>query len=424
MSGYGPHGARRTSAGRRPGAPGGGAVLCGALALALGPVAVIAALISAAVVAGQTRTHWRLPAAVAGLGALFVVVVELVRGLHPLGVHYSGLVDWLSEPAVSLSAVWDALLPTWWLGVPAGAALGALLMGAGETQARGAEWHPLEQRRVSVTTAERERRTALLLADDDRQDRCPAVPLGVVLDGDLTSWQQGPFVVVPSAVASLGLGIVGASGSGKTATIERLVMGCAEQGRRVVLVDAKGTDPDFPARMRAAYLSRAHPGLDTAQHWPQTPLDGWRGDPATVANRLLAVQDYTDPYWQAVASTAVRLALAAPGALCSNSVEFLARLAPDALKRAYKGQGEAETVAALLRRPDGLDGVRMRYAGFFSALSGRFDGNQSSGDAGLTILTIPTLQARADAEAAVAMLLADFSHWSSARKARQGDDVT
>ncbi len=102
----------------------------------------------------------------------------------------------------------------------------------------------------------------------------------------------------------------------------------------------------------------------------------------------------------------------------------MARLSPSGLKRAYSGHREAETVAALLRRPDGLDGVRLRYGGFFAALDGRFDGRRSYDDAALTILTVPTLAAREDGEAAVRMLLADFAHWATVRKARRGDDVT
>ena len=199
---------------------------------------------------------------------------------------------------------------------------------------------------------------------------------------------------MPRAAASLGLGIVGSSGSGKTVTIERLVMSCAARGRRVVLVDAKGSEPSLPERMAAAYLAAAPIAGLSYKSWPATPLDAWRGDPASVANRLLGVQDYTEPYWKALASTAVRLALCAPGAPCRSSTDFLARLSPRGLKRAYSGHREAETVAALLRRPDGLDGVRLRYGGFFAALDGRFDGRRSYDDAALTILTVPTLAAQ------------------------------
>ena len=422
MTGNGPHGSR-SAVSPRGSLPVGSAGLA-LVALVLGPVAIAGAGVGVCLAAGQLRWHWwHVLGSAAGLTAA-VVVIELSSGVSPLGLHYGGLLSWFGAPSWSFSGIVRALLPSLPLGLPGGIAIGAAMTGAVEVLARGVEWHPLEQRRQLVSQVHQEREVAALLGDQASQDRCSSVPLGVASGGDLRTWQEGHFVVVPRASASLGLGIVGSSGSGKTVTIERLVMSCAARGRRVVLVDAKGSDPSFPERMAAAYLACAPDRGAAVQAWPATPLDAWRGDPASVANRLLSVQDYTEPYWKALASTAVRLALCAPGAPCRSSADFLARLSPSGLKRAYSGHREAETVAALLRRPDGLDGVRLRYGGFFAALDGRFDGQRSYGDAALTILTVPTLAAREDGEAAVRMLLADFAHWATVRKARRGDDVT
>ncbi len=408
----------------RPGGSPGGALALAALAVGLGQVAVIAAAAATAGVASQLRWHWWQILGGAAFATGVVVAIELSLGINPFELHYSGLTSWLSAPSLAPGAVVAALVPTLPVGLPGGVAVGSAVVGVTESLARGAEWHPLEQRRGLVGQAQRNQELARLLVDEVAQAHAPSVPLGVARDGDLESLQAGPFVVVPPSAASLGLGIVGASGSGKTVTIERIVMSCAARGRRVVLVDAKGTDPELPERMAAAYLVGARGRPTRLQAWPATPIDAWRGDPASVANRLLVVQDYDEPYWEAVASTAVRLALEAPGEPCRDSAAFLARLAPGALKKAYSGHAGAENVAALLRKPDGLDGVRLRYAGFFASLDGRFDGQCSYDDADLTILSLPTLAARKDGEAAVRMLLADFSHWATARKPRTGADVT
>lgn len=413
----------RSGVNPRGGLPAGSGALA-ALALALGPVALAGAGIGACLAAGQLRWRWWHVMGAAAVLTGVVIGVEAVLGVSPLGLHYSGLVSWVASPSWTITAAGEVLLPTLPLGLSSGVAIGAAMTGAAEFLARGIEWHPLEQRRQLVSDFHQDREVTRLLSDRASQDLCSSVPLGVASGGDLGTWQEGAFVVVPRATASLGLGIVGASGTGKTVTIERLVMSCAARGRRVVLVDAKGSDPSLPERMAAAFLACSKDRDVAVQAWPAVALDAWRGEPATVANRLLAVQDYTEPYWKSVASTAVRLAVSAPGAPCRSSEEFMARLSPRGLKQAYAGHPDAETVAALLRRPDGLDGVRLRYGGFFAALDGRFDGQRSYGDAGLTIVTVPTLAAREDGEAAIRMLLADFAHWATVRKARRGDDVT
>ena len=401
----------------------------------LGPVALVVAVGSIYAVASQARYHWWRPAACGCFGLAVVALGEMLTGTSPLGAHFGGLARWWSDGApLSPVPIALALVATVPLGVPAGVVLGAGLVGLGQVGAGGAEWHPLEQRRRMVGVEDRERAAARLLNDRRAQAALPVPPLGVVRGGDLTTWRRGPYAVIPPTLGGLGLAVVGASGSGKTVTIERLVSILAARGRRIVLADCKGSDPDLPERVAAAYLvgrarrqkaSSTDPRILT---WPTTPVDMWRGEPSEVASRLLAVQDFTEPYWRAVAATAVRLAVSVPDTdergSCGSSGAFLARLDPDHLRRAYAGSPAARDVAALVRRPDALDGVRLRYAGFFDALAGRFDGSLSFGDADVTILTVPTLAGRDDAEAAMRMLLADFGHYCTRRKPRRGDDVT
>jgi hypothetical protein len=73
---------------------------------------------------------------------------------------------------------------------------------------------------------------------------------------------------------------------------------------------------------------------------------------------------------------------------------------------------------------DHLPGARLRYADFFAALAGAFDrGHWSNEDVDLAILTVPTLLSRAEADAAMRVVLEDYGHYATGRKPRQGEDA-
>ena len=58
----------------------------------------------------------------------------------------------------------------------------------------------------------------------------------------------------------------------------------------------------------------------------------WRGSPVQVASRLLAVEQFTEPFYQRVASAGLRLALTAPDMPpVDGSDELLRRLDVDEL---------------------------------------------------------------------------------------------
>jgi hypothetical protein len=72
--------------------------------------------------------------------------------------------------------------------------------------------------------------------------------------------------------------------------------------------------------------------------WPELPMDGWRGNPAALHNRLMAMLGWTEPYYQDVASLLLRLALNAPGEdgpVCSSG-QLMARMDPELLVRLYE----------------------------------------------------------------------------------------
>ena len=106
------------------------------------------------------------------------------------------------------------------------------------------------------------------------------------------------------------MAVVGAPGAGKTVTLLRLAYLAGLLGRKVCFVDCKGTDPTLVPALIAAYrLGNPQARIGC---WPQTAMDMWRGTPAQVQSRLLAVEQFTEPFYQRVASAGLRLALTAP----------------------------------------------------------------------------------------------------------------
>ena len=140
--------------------------------------------------------------------------------------------------------------------------------------------------------------------------------------------------------------------------------------------------------------------------WPAAPLDGWRGDAREVANRLLAGQVWSDAWYKRVASRTVGLACAAPAGPPRSAEEFLRRLSAKGLLEAYQDV-DPEVLAEIedLTRERGFAGVRLRYADYFDALAGRFDGDWSYGDGEVMVLRLPTLAEPEDAAGAFGFLL-------------------
>lgn len=404
------------------------AVVVAMLALVVvSPLALIAAIPTVFLVVRQRRWHWWEIA----LGATLVLAVAafLVR-LSTGGVlafHFGGWAEAWSGYLSGTGSPWvEALARTAPLGLPAGVVAGAAYVGFAEYSTGRAEFHPIEQRRRMVDEARSERGVAKRLDDRHAAQLCRATPLGVLRGGDLANGWADHGYVVPPVGSFPAMGLLGESGSGKTVTAERLVQLWARSGRKVIFADFKGTDPELAIRVVAAYKA-ARPDAACAL-WPAQPLDMWRGSPVEVANRLLCVQDFTEPYYKGVAETAVRLALLAPDVDNTGPVKdsegFMARLDIDYLRRAYEGHTKAPVVAKLASDPKALTGVMLRYDGFFSALAGRLDHGFSFEDCDLAVLTVPTLAAKADAMAVARMVLTDFGAYCVSRKPRTGEDVT
>ncbi len=349
--------------------------------------------------------------------------VELgVVGLHifALASLYSGFF------AVDFVSVIFGLVHSAGLGWPVGMCLGVALVRWADRCSAGAEWHSLTRWRGLQAKLDQGLKVIDLSHDTAAIAGCSAPPLGVSLEGDLRGWTEGPYVVVPPSAKALGLLIAGEPGSGKTVTLERKVTLDAAEGRQVVFVDCKGTDPGLSKRIEVAYR-HSQPDARVLQ-WPAEPLSIWRGDPDKLFNKLKESFDYNDPYWEAVGDVAVRLALTAPDVdgrgPCRSTTALLERMTATYLKRAYGGTTDEETVASVLRKTESLDGLRLRMVQLFDTLHGGFDGDKSFEDFDLIVLTVPSLAIKNDAEAIVRLLLSDFGHYATTRKPRRGRDAT
>jgi hypothetical protein len=289
-----------------------------------------------------------------------------------------------------------------------------------ERAAGGAEWSPFVRRRQRIDQRARDRRTARLLAKP-RDHKLTALALGVALDGDLRSWRQGRYVVPPAQLRGKAMAVVGAPGAGKTVTLLRLAYLAGLLGRKVCFVDCKGTDPTLVGALIAAYRL-GNPGARIGS-WPQSAMDMWCGSPVQVASRLLAIEQFTEPFYQRVASAGLRLALTAPDMpAVEGSDELLRRPDVDELAALWEGRPlQLKDIEAI---GEHLPGARLRYADFFAALAGAFDrGTWSYEDVDLAVLTVPTLLSKSEADAAMRVVLEDYGHYATGRKPRQGEDA-
>jgi hypothetical protein len=316
--------------------------------------------------------------------------------------------------------LWDLVVTQVWLAVPVGLLAASLSVWNAERAAGGAEWSPFVRRRRRIDQRTRDRRVARLVARP-RDHKLTTPALGIALDGDLASWRQGRYVVPPAQLRGKGMAVVGAPGAGKTVTLLRLAYLAGLLGRKVCFVDCKGTDPSLVDALIAAYRL----GNPTARVgcWPQTAMDMWRGSPVQVASRLLAVEQFTEPFYQRVASAGLRLALTAPDMpAVDGSDELLRRLDVDELAALWEGRPlQLKDIEAI---GDHLPGARLRYADFFAALAGAFDrGAWSYEDVDLAVLTVPTLLSKSEADAAMRVVLEDYGHYATGRKPREGEDA-
>ncbi|MDQ4131305.1 MAG: hypothetical protein M3133_10035, partial [Actinomycetota bacterium] len=145
------------------------------------------------------------------------------------------------------------------------------------------------------------------------------------------------------------------------------------------------------------------------------PIDGWRGGPEAVVNRLLATQHFTEPYYEGIARSVLRLAV---GGEPPNSLsELVDQMDKKLLARSLRDDRRA---AGLLQQiPDKeIAGVRFRYDGIAWAIGDALDGDWSYEDARASYVPVGRPENRHQAAEIGAFILEDLLHWALARKPR------
>jgi hypothetical protein len=369
---------------------------------------------------------WKL--ALASMACLAVVLVYQ-GGVGPaLAHHFAGylwLLQQVGKPIIHLPMPGAFLWPQLPLAVPVGLLAAALNAAGRPRQAID----PAEVRRTQRQAAKR-LATAVSRAAHVRDDHFGPVALGVQGDGDLGWADKRGLVVVPRSMQGRSRLIVGGSGTGKTTDLEREAFGAARSGRKFFIIDGKGTDPTFVERALAGYLwGNPHARLGI---WPELPMDGWRGSPAAIHNRLLAMLAWSEPYYKDIASLLLRLALNAPGedGPVRSSQQLMSRMDPEALARVYEHDPDRLREARSLcgrEQARAVQGAISRLANFFAAVQGGFDAAEqgySFEDIDFGYFRAPYLAGREDADACCRLLLEDFAHYATLRKPRKGEDAT
>jgi hypothetical protein len=389
------------------------------------PVALLAWAAGQGLLRATGLRWWKL-----ALASVAVIAAEVVAQGGPgpaLAHHFVGYLGWLRQfgaPVVHLPTPGAFLWPQLPLAVPVGLLAAALNL-AGRRQAIDpAEVHKQQRE------AQRRMAAAVRRAGAVRDDHFGPVALGVQVDGDLGWADKRGLVTVPRSMQGRSRLIVGTSGMGKTVDAEREAFIAARQGRKFFVIDGKGTDPGFVERALAGYLW-GNPHARVAL-WPELPMDGWRGSPAAVHNRLVAMLGWSEPYYKDVASLLLRLALNAPGedGPVRSSAQLMGRMEPELLVRLYEEDPDRRREAESLVGRDqarAVKGAVGRFANFFAATSGGFDAGQagwSFEDVDFAYFRAPYLAGREDAEACMRLLLEDFAHYATLRKPRHGEDAT
>lgn len=221
-----------------------------------------------------------------------------------------------------------------------------------------------------------------------------AILLGQSRGGDLTDWVRGGAVFYPASVLGRHLVVVGGTGSGKTETLLRLAYGAAaDLGWQILYVDAKG-DPSNVLRFVAA-MHQA--GLQRVRVFPDEAYDGWRGEPIALLNRLMAVEDFSEPYYRAVTKLLLAEVVKHPIGPPRSSTDLVDRLQA-------QGQGKE------------AQGAVARYRGFFEVLEGKLDGPWAFEDADAAYILLDGLALKEEAAGLGRFLIEDFAHYVARRK--------
>ena len=219
-------------------------------------------------------------------------------------------------------------------------------------------------------------------------------------------WFTLPFKVIarPSV-------IIGEGGSGKTETLLKIAyLAATVYGFDIIYVDAKGDD-DLAARF-VATMRKA--GKRRIRLFPTRSYYGWIGDTRALYNRLMAVQSYSEPYYENMASLMLDLALNAPGYIPRSSTELLHNLTLEQLKIRYRGEPEQRELDRI--KDEDANGVYNRYRAFFRALHGKLDAGFTFDETDAAYIKLDTVAFAKEASSIGRYLVEDIAHYITVRK--------
>ena len=324
------------------------------------------------------------------VGVAAMLTVGTVGYANAWGALWSALIG---SGAVSVSDVVTLLV----VGLPVGFGSGLLVRRLFEWQ-RGR--HPIHGPGVKHKKLHRHQEHRAALASDPESVPLTAegAPvLGAWLSGDKdTGCQVGQWAVLPSSVSHLIA--IGATGSGKTEAILRLAMSSLAAGYRVIVIDAK-EDPETAHRLAKLIHDSGAVQPTRMRLWPESgPMDLFRGgteNPQVLLDKVHGMADFTEPYYEAISTACLRLALSDPRGTPNSLGELIERLDASVLKATWAGTPWAEVAAGLTSEL--VRGVRLRYWGLSQALEGIGAVTAPSGgrgwsfeDADFSWVTLPT----------------------------------
>ncbi len=380
-------------------------ILLLAVAVALGPFALAATVLLAGV--ARSRRLWLGVACVPALLAA-VLLWPLARRHYAIaldGAHAAAAGGLLHLVAVIVGELWPVWVAALTLAPPL--ALFLVLRQSNDLPMMGAE------RR----TSRQEQRLARRPAPSVPPTNDAGMFLGYRLAGEPLLPVSRGRVYLPLERLAHHLLVAGATGSGKTETVLRIADSLAHTSDwTIVYLDAKGdrhTQQHFAGLMEAA-------GRQVTL-FPQSRYDGWRGEPAEVAGRLLQLIDFADEgggaYYRDLAVSTIRHACDTPQGPPRSSTELLARLQRSALLGLHP-PGSAAVAEIKALPADQLDGIRARYAAFFATVGETLDGRSSFEEVDCAYFLLDGLRLKWEAGYLARFLVEEFTQWAVARKPR------
>jgi hypothetical protein len=205
--------------------------------------------------------------------------------------------------------------------------------------------------------------------------------------------------------------VIGKSGFGKSESVIKTAYGDASINKTdIIYIDAKGDNKLVP-RFVGAMLKA---GKQRIKIFPTNSYYGWVGDARALYNRLMAVQIFSEPYYESMSAFMLDLALNTPGYTPRSSTELLNNLTLEQLKVRYRGFPEQDEIERI--KPEDANGVLLRYRAFFRALHGKLDAGFTFDDADASYIKLDTVAFAKEADSIGRFIMEELSHYITVRK--------